>query len=275
MKLKRNERLIFLAHYFKERPGQHIVLSHLANTLGIAKSSMSEDIAQLAKSFEMFGIGDLETFPGQAGGVIFYPCVNPEIRKEFAERVKLQLQQRDRILPGNYIQLVDILQDPVNLRIAARIIAEHYRHQSIDKIVTVEAKGIGLASAVANQLNCPFVVARRYAQQRIGSTMSVSYLSGSFQHPTKMELPVDSLKPKDRVLIIDDFCRHGGTIKGLNSLLEDFRSQAIGICVMAANMQTMELPVEINPLFLVNLNYEPKEKAYQLDVQVSELVLGQ
>ncbi len=85
----------------------------------------------------------------------------------------------DRLLPGGYLYLTDILGNPINCQKAGRIIASAYADTKIDVVMTVATKGIPLAYAVASQLNAPVVIVRRDNKVTEGPTVSINYVSGS------------------------------------------------------------------------------------------------
>ncbi|MBG9983011.1 pur operon repressor [Aerococcaceae bacterium DSM 111020] len=271
VKPKRNERLMFMTYYLTHRPNQLIKLSYFTETLNAAKSSISEDINHIRKMLSEQALGDIVTIPGAAGGVIYRPMVNEEQRRIFASTFKEKMHEKKRILPGNYLQFMDILQNPYIMSTAAGIIAEFYQDHEIDAVLTVEAKGIGLAVEVARLLNRPYVVARRNAQDTVGSTISVSYVSGSHQKVNKMELETDSLQQGSRVLIIDDFLRNGGTVSGLIALLEEFKCTAEGVCVMVENMASHPYDYHVDALFTVNLGYNAEKGHFDLEVDVGAM----
>lgn len=86
-----------------------------------------------------------------------------------------------------------------------------------------------------------------------------------------MELPTDSLDQGDRVLIIDDFLRHGGTVTGLISLLEEFNCTAEGVCVMVENMTNERYDYVVDALFTVNLGYNAEKRQFDIQVDVGEI----
>ncbi|MDK6689842.1 phosphoribosyltransferase family protein, partial [Aerococcus urinae] len=95
------------------------------------------------------------------------------------EELCTKLSESNRILPGGYIYLSDLLSTPSILNNIGRIIAKTFRKQKIDAVMTVATKGVPLANAVANVLNVPFVIVRRDLKITEGSTVSVNYVSGS------------------------------------------------------------------------------------------------
>ncbi|XJS10373.1 pur operon repressor [Aerococcaceae bacterium WGS1372] len=272
-KPKRNHRMLYISHYLVDRPGQLINLSYFVDFLNAAKSSISEDIDFVRQVFDMNGLGEVKTFPGANGGIIFYPKVPMEEQKELLNTLIEKFTNGKRILQGNYIYTSDILQDSFMLSKVGRLIASHFVHKDIDAVMTVESKGIGLATIVARYLNVPYVTARRDSTDAIGPTISVNYVAGSMQTVRKMELEKNSLKTHQRVLIVDDFLRNGGTAQGMISLLEEFECTPVGIAVLGENSsrETEALKLPIDSLVSLQLVYNKDERRYELDVQAGSL----
>ena len=237
MKLRRSERMVVISNYLINNPYKLTSLNTFAEKYEAAKSSISEDIAIIKKAFEESGIGEIETVTGASGGFIFTPGISDEEAKAVIEELRDRLSESNRILPGGYIYLSDLLSAPKILQSVGRIIANAFKENKIDAVMTVATKGVPLANAVANILNVPFVIVRRDLKITEGSTVSVNYASGSSDRIEKMFLSKRSLKPNSRVLIVDDFLKGGGTISGMVSLLKEFDSTLVGVAVFAENAQ--------------------------------------
>ena len=233
MKLRRSERMVVISNYLINHPYELTSLNTFAEKYESAKSSISEDIVIIKRAFEEMEIGHIETLTGAGGGVIFTPSISDADSKEIVQNLCNQLSESNRILPGGYIYLSDLLSDPKILNNIGRIIAKAFRDQKIDAVLT---KGVPLANAVANVLNVPFVIVRRDLKITEGSTVSVNYVSGSSgDRIEKMFLSKRSLKAGSRVLIVDDFLKGGGTISGMVSLLAEFDSELAGVAIFADN----------------------------------------
>ena len=96
-----------------------------------------------------------------------------------------RLSEQDRLLPGGYVYLSDLLGEPNLLRQVGRIIASKYLGKQIDAVMTVATKGVPIAQAVSYYLNVPFVIVRRDSKITEGSTVSVNYVSGSSERIEK------------------------------------------------------------------------------------------
>ncbi|MBO0448382.1 pur operon repressor [Enterococcus sp. MJM12] len=233
MKVRRSERLIDMTHYLLEHPHELIPLTFFAKRYESAKSSISEDLAIVKKTFKERGTGILDTIPGAAGGVLFVPEIPYEDARKYITDLAERLSEQDRLLPGGYVYLSDLLGEPELLRQVGRIIASKYLGQKIDAVMTVATKGVPIAQAVSSYLNVPFVIVRRDSKITEGSTVSVNYVSGSSERIEKMELSKRSLKRGSRVLVVDDFMKGGGTVNGMKSLIEEFECELVGVTVFA------------------------------------------
>jgi purine operon repressor len=233
LKTRRSDRLIDMTRYFMERPHTLVSLTFFAERYESAKSSISEDLAIIKRTVKLRGIGILETIPGATGGAIFIPSIDEDEARAFIEDMTEQLSHQDRLLPGGYVYLSDLLGRPDVLRHVGRVIARQYIDKQIDAVMTVATKGVPIAQSVASYLNVPFVIVRRDSKITEGSTVSVNYVSGSSERIEKMELSKRSLKRGSHVLVVDDFMKGGGTVNGMKSMIEEFESELVGITVFA------------------------------------------
>lgn len=232
MKFRRSERLIDMTNYLLEHPRQLVSLTFFADRYGSAKSSISEDLAIIKETFEQRGIGTLQTVPGAAGGVKFFVRVSDEEAKPIIEELCGLIANPERLLPGGYLYMTDILGDPSIVQKVGRLLASAYADAKIDVVMTVATKGIPLAYAVASQLNVPVVIVRRDSKVTEGSTVSINYVSGSTKRIQTMVLSKRSMEEGSNVLIVDDFMKAGGTVNGMISMLEEFRAKVAGIAVL-------------------------------------------
>ena len=268
MKLKRSERMVVISNYLINNPYQLTSLNTFAERYEAAKSSISEDVAIIKKAFEESQIGEIETVTGASGGVMFTPTISDEDARSLVEDLCKRLSESDRILPGGYLYLSDLLSTPSILKNVGRIIASAFKGQKIDAVMTVATKGVPLANAVADVLNIPFVIVRRDQKITEGSTVSVNYVSGSSDRIEKMFLSKRSLKPNSRVLIVDDFLKGGGTITGMISLLSEFDSELVGVAVFAENAKGDRDIHEYKSLLTVS---DIDVKAQKVEVEVGNI----
>ena len=252
MKVRRSERLIDMTHYLLEHPHELIPLTFFSKRYESAKSSISEDLAIAKKTFKERGTGILDTIPGASGGVVFVPVIEKDEAREYINALAKRLSEQDRLLPGGYIYLTDLLGQPQLLRQVGRIIASKYINEEVDAVMTVATKGVPIAQAVSYYLNAPFVIVRRDSKITEGPTVSVNYASGSSERIEKMELSKRSLARGSRVLVVDDFMKGGGTINGMQGLIDEFDAELVGVSVFAeANFKGKRAVTDYDSLLYV------------------------
>lgn len=231
-----------MTQYLLARPHTLISLTAFAEQYQSAKSSISEDLAIIKEVFEEEGIGQLHTLAGAAGGVKFKPMMSKDTSLEIMQQICQTLQQPDRVLPGGYLYMTDMLGQPELLADVGKMFATAFADSQIDMIMTVETKGIPLAYATAACMNIPVVIVRRDNKVTEGSAVSINYVSGSTKRIQTMSLARRALKERSRVLIIDDFMKAGGTIQGMIDLLHEFNATVagVGVFVESGEIETEE-----------------------------------
>ncbi|GAP04115.1 pur operon repressor [Fructobacillus tropaeoli] len=256
MKTRRADRLVDMSHYLLDHPRQLISLNFFADRYEAAKSSISEDLSIIRRTYKARGTGEVKTYPGAAGGVYYTPLMAAGEAKDFVDGICQIVNDESRVLPGGYVYLSDLLGQPNVLRQTGRLITTQYVGEEIDAVMTAATKGIPLAQAVADQLNVPFVIVRDDAKVTEGSMISVNYLTGSSKRVEKMALSKRSLKAGARVLIVDDFMKAGGTIQGMQTLVREFGGTVVGTAVFAEGRSNVRLLEDYTSLLHVETNLD-------------------
>lgn len=111
---------------------------------------------------------------------------------------------------------------------------KRFADANINKIVTIEASGIGIACIVARHFNVPVVFAKKSKSINIDGDVYKAEVE-SFTHKCKNNVIVSRkfLGPDDHVLIIDDFLANGCALQGLISIVNEAGGtvEGIGIAV--------------------------------------------
>ncbi len=100
----------------------------------------------------------------------------------------------------------------------------------INKILTIEASGIGIACIAARHFGVPVVFAKKSKSINIEGEMYVAEVE-SFTHKNTNQVIVAKkfLGPDDNVLIIDDFLANGCALQGLISIVQQAGGSVSGI----------------------------------------------
>lgn len=242
--MRRSARLVDMTQYLLAHPHRLIPLTLFSEQYGAAKSSISEDLSIIKEAFESEGIGVLRTVAGAAGGVRYIPQTGKEQAVLFMKELAAQLENPERLLPGGYLYMSDILGHPSTLGKIGKLFATAFADKEVEVVMTVETKGIPLAYATAGYLNVPVVIVRRDNKVTEGSVVSINYVSGSSKRIQTMSLARRALAEESRVLIVDDFMKAGGTIRGMIDLLQEFKATVVGCGVFVETSDVTERLVD-------------------------------
>ena len=105
-----------------------------------------------------------------------------------------------------------------------------YADAGVNKILTIEASGIGIAAIAAQYFDVPVVFAKKSQSINLdGSVYSTKIRSFTHQREYDVIVSKKYLGPEDRVLIIDDFLANGCAIRGLVQILEEAGATLCGV----------------------------------------------
>lgn len=243
-KFSRNMRISAISKMLIENPNKVINLNTFTEKFNAAKSTISEDILVIKDTLNRLNLGRVETVAGAAGGVKYICGISDEEKKEFAEELCSILREKDRIIPGNYIYMTDIMYNPEIISKAGLVLATAFNDKDVDCVVTVETKGIPLAYEVAKMLGVQLVIVRRDNKVTEGTTVSINYVTGSSKRIQTMSLSRKALKSGSNCVFIDDFMKAGGTALGIVNILKEFDSKLVGIGIMIEDVETPKKLVE-------------------------------
>lgn len=137
---------------------------------------------------------------------------------------------------GNVLKVDSFLNHQMDIALFDQIGKEFKRRfakEKINKIVTIEASGIGIACIVARHFNVPVVFAKKSKSINIEGEIYIAEVE-SFTHKCKNQVIVSKkfLNPEDHVLIIDDFLANGCALQGLISIVNEAGASVEGIGIV-------------------------------------------
>ncbi len=99
----------------------------------------------------------------------------------------------------------------------------------VNKILTIEASGIGIACIAAQSFHCPVVFAKKSQTKNIAGDVYRTQVR-SYTHGKTYDVIVskDYLGPMDKLLLIDDFLANGAALSGLIDLAQMAGAEVIG-----------------------------------------------
>ena len=162
---------------------------------------------------------------------------------------------RDGIVKeGNVLKVDSFLNHQMDISLFEQMGEEfkkRFAGKEINKIVTIEASGIGIACVVAKYFNVPVVFAKKSKSINIEGDMYVADVE-SFTHKCKNQVIVSKkfLSPEDKVLIIDDFLANGCALQGLISIITEAGASVEGIGI------AIEKGFQMGGKLIRNLGYQ-------------------
>lgn len=138
---------------------------------------------------------------------------------------------------GNILKVDSFLNHQMDVKLFKQMGEEFKRRfagKNINKIITIEASGIGIACIVAECFDVPVVFAKKSQSVNIDGDVYSAEVK-SFTHKCKNQVLISKkfVGPEDHVLIIDDFLANGCALQGLISIVNQAGGtvEGIGIAV--------------------------------------------
>ena len=149
--------------------------------------------------------------------------------------------RRDGVVKeGNVLKVDRFLNHQMDIELFQEIGKEFKRrfaNENVNKILTIEASGIGIACIAAESFHVPVVFAKKTQTKNIAGEVYTTQVE-SFTHGKVYDIIVSKefLGPQDKVLLIDDFLANGSALQGLINLVRDAGAELVGagICVEKA-----------------------------------------
>lgn len=165
-----------------------------------------------------------------------------------------RIQKDGVVKEGNVLKVDSFLNHQMDIELFEKMGEEwksRFAGKPINKVVTIEASGIGIACIVAKYFGTPVVFAKKSKSINIDGDMYVAEVE-SFTHKCKNQVIVSKkfLSPDDHVLIIDDFLANGCALQGLISIVNSARATVEGIGV------AIEKGFQIGGQTIRNLGYQ-------------------
>ena len=140
---------------------------------------------------------------------------------------------RDGVVkPGNVLKVDSFLNHQMDIVLIEKIAKEFKRRfgdQRVDKVLTIEASGIGIAILVAREFGVPMVFAKKSKSVNLDGQMYVAEVESFTHKKTNMVIVSKKyLKEGENVLVIDDFLANGCALQGLISIVESADANVVG-----------------------------------------------
>ena len=150
--------------------------------------------------------------------------------------LKDRIRKDGKIKGGNVLKVDSFLNHQMDITPLEEIGKEFKRRFAdveVNKILTIEASGIGIACVVAQYFDVPVLFAKKNKTKNIAGDVYTSQVE-SFTHGRVYDIIVSKefLGKGDKVLLIDDFLANGKALEGLAKLVKDSGAELVGAGVV-------------------------------------------
>ena len=136
------------------------------------------------------------------------------------------------VKPGNVLKVDSFLNHQMDIALVEQIAKEFRRRfadQTIDKVLTIETSGIGIAALVAREFGVPMVFAKKAKSINLEGEAYVAEVESFTQRKKNLVIVSKKyLKEGESVLIVDDFLANGCALQGLISIVESADANVAG-----------------------------------------------
>ena len=148
------------------------------------------------------------------------------------ELLKERIRKDGKVKEGNVLKVDSFLNHQMDIHLFQEIGKEfqkRFQGEEINKILTIEASGIGIACIVAQSFGVPVVFAKKSQSKNIAGEVYSSQVQ-SYTHGRIYDIIVSKkfLGPEDKVLIIDDFMANGAAMDGLLEVIRESGAHVAG-----------------------------------------------
>ena len=159
-----------------------------------------------------------------------------------------RIRQDGVLKPGNVLKVDNFLNHQMDIALfdeMGKEWARRFADKPINKILTIEASGIGIAAIVSRHFgNVPVVFAKKAKSINLEGDVYKTKIE-SFTHKKVYDVIVSKkyIGPEDHVLIIDDFLANGCALQGLIELVQEANAtiEGIGIAIEKGFQQEGEI----------------------------------
>ena len=148
------------------------------------------------------------------------------------ELLEQRIRQDGKVKGTSILKVDSFLNHQMDIELFSQMGQEFFRlfgDCGVNKILTIEASGIGMACVTAQYFHCPVVFAKKSMSSNISDHVYSAPVK-SFTHGNQYNAIVSKeyLHPEDRILVIDDFLAMGEALRGLFSLVQQSGATLIG-----------------------------------------------
>jgi len=146
--------------------------------------------------------------------------------------LKDRIRKDGKIKSGDVLKVDSFLNHQMDIKLFVEVGKEFKRRFAdceVNKVLTIEASGIGIACIVAQYFDVPVVFAKKSKTKNIAGDVYTTQVE-SYTHGRTYDVMVSKefIGSGDKVLLIDDFLANGKALEGLAAIVKDSGAELVG-----------------------------------------------
>lgn len=138
-----------------------------------------------------------------------------------------------KVVSDDILKVDNFLNHKIDIKLIKKMAEcwyDEFKNKGVNKILTIEASGIALATMVADRFNVNLVFAKKSKTTNMSNNLYQAKVF-SFTHQVENIISVDKkyLNKEDKILIIDDFLANGEAVSGLINLAKQSEAEVVGV----------------------------------------------
>ncbi|MGL4534111.1 MAG: xanthine phosphoribosyltransferase [Fusobacteriaceae bacterium] len=146
------------------------------------------------------------------------------------------IKTKGKVVNGSMLKVDNFLNHQIDANLMYEVgkeFKERFKNlEGITKIVTIEASGIAIATAVAYHFGVPLVFAKKTKPATMGEFYTAKVHSFTKKKEYDICISREYIKAEDKVLIVDDFLAMGAAVLGLENIVRQAKGEVLGVGIV-------------------------------------------
>lgn len=154
----------------------------------------------------------------------------------FKDRFLIEEINRRITIHDGFAKMVDILYDTQLLKLMAAVVRDEFSDVEVTKVLTIEVNGVPIATQIANEFGAAALFVKKTKSIGVTTFIEEKLIRDSARIES-LYLPRYSIKPSDKVLLVDDIIRSGRTQLSLAEIVAQSSAKVVGVFAVLSHKQ--------------------------------------
>lgn len=157
-------------------------------------------------------------------------------KEKIMELLKEKILKDGKVIDGRILKVDNFLNHQIDINLFNQMGKEfkkRFENDKVDKILTIESSGIGIACITAQYFNVPVVFAKKTQSSNITSQVYETMVhSFTKEIDYRVFVSKEFIKKGEKILVIDDFLAHGEASLGLMDIIKQAGADLAGVGIV-------------------------------------------